>query len=224
MESIKLVLIDDHDIVRNGIKSLLEREEGIEVIGEASNGEEAIEIANNLKPDLLIMDIKMPVMNGIEATKAIKSKPNAPKIIILSMHDMEDYVLQSVECGADGYLLKDTSKESFTKAIHKVYGGEKYFSSDISHVFVNTYLNKVSVPAKVPAAPKEAENKFNLTKREFQILKKVIDGSSNKDIAEELGKSVRTVETHRFKIMKKLGVHNAIEMFKVVEENDLIKD
>jgi len=223
MNTIRLMLVDDHDIVRNGIKSLLEREEGIEVIAEAANGEEAIKVASEANPDIIIMDIKMPVMSGIEATRKIKQLPNAPKIIILSMHDLEEYVLQSVECGADGYLLKDTGKESFLKAISKVHAGEKYFSSDIAHVFVNTYLNNVGSPTSTPK-PSAPSNNFNLTNREKQVLKMVVEGFTNKDIAEELDKSVRTIETHRFKIMKKLDVHNAIEMMKVVEEFHLLED
>lgn len=231
METIKILLVDDHEIVRNGLKSLIESEEGLMVVGGASNGVEAIEVSGKLNPDIIIMDIKMPEMNGIEATRIIKQNANAPKIIILSMHDIEDYVLKAVESGADGYLLKDTGKESFVKAIHKVYAGEKHYSSDISQIFVNTYLNKInSSPtsgqqlmsdtdgAESSSTPSDA---FNLTKREKQILKLIIDGQSNRDIANQLDKSVRTIETHRFKIMKKLNVHNAIEMLKVVEENNL---
>ena len=225
MESIKILLVDDHIIVRNGIKSLLESEEGIQVVGEASNGAEAVSEFERLSPDLVIMDIRMPKMNGIEATRAIKQNYHNSKIIILSMHDIEDYVLQAVESGADGYLLKDTGKESFIKALQKVHEGEKYFSSDISYIIVNQYLNKVDTQGtddKTGAQP--AEDKFNLTRREKQVLKLVIDGLTNKEIAEQLGKSVRTIETHRFKIMKKLNVHNAIEMLKVVEENNLFSE
>ena len=222
MDNIKVLLVDDHIIVRNGIKSLLESEEGINVVGEASNGEEAVAAYESVSPDLVIMDIKMPKKNGIEATRVIKQKHSDSRVVILSMHDIEDYVLQAVESGADGYLLKDTGKESFIKALKKVYKGEKYFSSDISHIIVNQYLNKVDGATTIEKTEAQlAEDKFNLTRREKQVLKMVVDGLTNKEIAEELGKSVRTIETHRFKIMKKLSVHNAIEMLKVVEDNNL---
>lgn len=220
MDNIKVVLADDHLVVRSGIKTLLEQESTIQVIGEASNGEEALQTVQKLQPDLLIIDIRMPVMNGIEATKKLSNFSKTTKALILSMHDDEDYILQSIESGASGYLLKDTSKEEFMKAIKAICKGDKYFSGDVSKVLVNNYLNiKDRKPQKSPAEL----NYYDLTKRERQILTMIAEGMGNKDIAEQLGKSVRTIETHRFNIMKKLKVNNVVELLKKVEEESSLK-
>jgi two-component system, NarL family, response regulator DegU len=221
MEDIKVVLADDHVVVRNGIKILLENEGEIKVIGEASNGEEALEIVKNLQPDVLIIDIRMPIMNGLEATSKLKTVSATTKALILSMHNDEEYILQSVESGAAGYLLKDTSKEEFIKAIRTVNQGGKYFSGDISNVLVNSYLNVRKVHN--PDSNSEAEDHYDLTKREKQILKLIMDGIGNKEIADKLDKSIRTIETHRFNIMKKLKVNSVVELFKKVEDEPGLK-
>ncbi len=200
MEQIRVVLADDHVIVRDGIKSLLEVEANIVVVGEASDGVEALEKTKELDPDLLIVDIRMPNLNGIETIKKLKELSLQTKTMVLSMHDLEEYILRSIESGADGYLLKDTSREEFVKAIHTIKKGNKYFSSAISNVLVNNYLNsKQSAEEK----PKVVASELGLTRRENEILKMVTEGLSNRDIAERLEKSVRTIETHRFNIMKK---------------------
>ena len=220
MENIKIVLAEDHLIVRKGLKNLLEEEKGIKVIGEASDGREAIEVVETLRPDLLIADIRMPVMSGLDAADDLSRRPHPPKILILSMHDDEDYILQSVEVGASGYLLKDTSKEELLKAIRTIHQGGKYFSGDVSDALVKRYLtgrnsNRTSESPTVQA--------YGLTKRERQILSMIADGVGNKEIAEQLGKSIRTIETHRFNIMKKLKVNNVVELLKKVEEDGGLK-
>ncbi len=221
MEKIKVVLADDHIVVRSGIKNLLENEGDVEVIGEASNGEEALKVVKELQPDLLIIDIRMPVMNGLEATKMLTQSTSTTKALILSMHDDEDYILQSIESGASGYLLKDTSKEEFIKAIKTIHQGGKYFSGDISQVLVNSYLNVKDrkVTRKIGGV-----NNYDITKREKQILKMIADGIGNKEIAEQLGKSIRTIETHRFNIMKKLKVNNVVELLKKIEDEPGLKE
>ncbi len=219
MEQIRVVLADDHVIVRDGIKSLLEVEANIVVVGEASDGVEALEKTKELDPDLLIVDIRMPNLNGIETIKKLKELSLQTKTMVLSMHDLEEYILRSIESGADGYLLKDTSREEFVKAIHTIKKGNKYFSSAISNVLVNNYLNsKQSAEEK----PKVVASELGLTRRENEILKMVTEGLSNRDIAERLEKSVRTIETHRFNIMKKLNVKNAAELIKVAHKNGLV--
>lgn len=195
MEKIKVVLADDHMVVRKGIKNLLEEEKEIEVIGEASNGQEALDVVGELNPDLLVMDIRMPLMNGLEATQKLSDPATATKVLMLSMHDDEDYILQSIEAGASGYLLKDTSKEEFVKAIRTIYQGGKYFSGDVSKVLVNRYLNEQAAKES-PSQPLHSKN-YDITKRERQILGMIADGIGNREIAEQLGKSVRTIETHR---------------------------
>jgi len=219
MEGIKVVLADDHVVVRNGIKMLLESAGEIQVIGEASNGQEALEVVNQLQPDVLIIDIRMPIMNGLEATSKLGSYSDKTKALILSMHNDEEYVLQAMDSGASGYLLKDTSKEEFIKAIHSVNQGGKYFSGDISNILVNSYLNVKSNKQR-----KSSDNvkQYDLTKREKEILNLIVQGINNKDIADQLGKSVRTIETHRFNIMKKLNVNNVVELIKKVEEESIL--
>ncbi|MEX2591267.1 MAG: response regulator transcription factor [Anditalea sp.] len=221
MENIKVVLADDHLVVRRGIKNLLEEENEIKVIGEASNGKEALMAVEELQPDLLIIDIRMPVMNGLEATKKLSENPKSTKVLILSMHDDEDYILQSIESGASGYLLKDTSKEEFLKAIRSIHQGGKYFSGDVSKVLVSRYLNVQDRKATPP--PSQPVKNYEITKREKQILGMIAAGVGNKVIAEQLGKSIRTIETHRFNIMKKLKVNNVVELLKKLEDEPGLK-
>jgi len=224
-DKITIVLVDDHTIVRDGIKYLLEEDESLTVIGEGSNGLEAIELVENLQPDILIIDVRMPEMNGIDAVKIINSKPIKTKSIVLSMHDSEEYILNSINSNAMGYLLKDASKAEVLKAIHTVFNGEKYFSGDISNIIVNNLLKKSSTPTI--ETPSESsfpilKNDFNLTKKELQILHLVLLGKTNKEISEELNKSKRTIETHRFNLMKKMDVKNLIELSTKATKNNLI--
>ncbi len=217
---INAVLADDHEIVRKGIKILLEDDGHINVVAEASDGFEAIRKVDELKPDLLITDIRMPEMDGLQTTQKVRSSYPDIKILVLSMHDDEDYILKSAEFGADGYLLKDTSKPEFIKAIDTVMSGQKYFSGDISNILVNSYLN-----FKGGSSGSESGTQVEsiLTKRERQILSLIYNGVSNKEIAEQLGKSVRTVETHRFNIMKKLEVKNIAELLRKIDNDPTLK-
>jgi two-component system, NarL family, response regulator DegU len=216
MEKINIVLADDHVLVRNGIKAMLESDTEIHVIGEASNGEEALETAKSLQPDILILDIRMPRMTGLEAAAKLRDVAPDTKAVILSMHDSEEYVLQALDAGAYGYLLKDTDKIEFLKALKQVHAGNKYFSGAVSNVLANRLLNTSKSFTPKPVA----DDPYHLTRREKEILRMIIDGKNNKDIADSQEKSVRTIETHRFNIMKKLGVTNAIDMVnKAVKEN-----
>lgn len=212
--NINVVLADDHVLVRKGIRAMLETEKDIAVVGEAGDGSEALEIAKQLRPDLLILDVRMPTMTGLEAAAKLRQYAPNTKAVILSMHDSEEYVLQSLEAGAHGYLLKDTDRDEFVKALKQIYLGSKYFSGGVSNVLANRLLN--AKPTNRPAV----NDAYNLSKREREILRMVIDGKQNKQIADSLDKSVRTIETHRFNIMKKLGVNNAVDMVnKAVKEN-----
>jgi DNA-binding NarL/FixJ family response regulator len=214
MEKISVVLADDHVLVRKGIKAMLESDTEIDVVGEASNGSEALEVAGALKPNILILDIRMPHMTGLEAAAKLETYAPTTKAVILSMHDSEEYVLQALDSGAYGYLLKDTDKAEFVKALKQIHAGNKYFSGAVSNVLANRLL-KTKIAARQPV-----EDPYGLTRREKEILRMVIDGQHNKQISESFGKSVRTIETHRFNIMKKLGVNNAIDMVnKAVKEN-----
>lgn len=220
-EMLKVVLADDHVLVRDGIKALLEDEQDIEVLDEASNGKEALEIIKERQPDLLIVDIRMPEMNGIEVVQAIKKEALKTKTLVLSMHDSEEYVLQSIQAGADGYLLKGSSKEEFVKALHTLQAGDKYFAGELSSIIINNFVNgKTAVPVKDAKASIVQE--FSLTKRERQILGLVLEGKSNKEIGEELNISKRTSEVHRFNLMKKLDVKNLMELANKAAQYNLI--
>ncbi len=193
-KKIKIVLADDHVLVRNGIKAMLEHDADLSVTGEAGNGSEALEVARAVKPDLLILDIRMPEMTGLEAAAKLKSYSPKTKAVILSMHD---------------------SEEEFVKALNQIHGGTKYFSGSVSNVLANRLLGK-----KPLSKSSTTVDSYNLSKREKEILRMVVDGKQNKQIADLLDKSVRTIETHRFNIMKKLEVNNAIDMVnKAMKEN-----
>lgn len=219
MNKIRVVLADDHDIVRNGIKQLLDKETDIEVVGEAADGEEAVQKVEELSPDVLVMDVGMPKMNGIEAIRALKEKGLETKVLILSMFDVEEYVLKAVEFGALGYVLKDADKMKFLDAIRTVYDGKKYYGHDISSFIVEKYLDTMSQSGIVK---KKNQVDAELSNREISILSEIVRGKSNKFIAEEMGVSVRTIESHRLNMMKKLKVANVAEMVRVAIEGGLV--
>lgn len=242
MSKITVILADDHTLVRKGIKAMLESDEEIAVVAEAENGLKALEKAREFHPDLLVMDVRMPLMTGLEACALLPDYAPETKVLILSMHDSEEYVLQSLSAGAWGYLLKDIDRNEFIKALKQVHAGSKYFGGPVSNILANQLLKSPGTGPMPPAgaasglaagatpaagaasgpaagtSPKD--DPYGLTRREKEILRLVLNGNQNKQIAESLEKSVRTVETHRFNIMKKLGVNNAVDMVnKVVREH-----
>jgi len=222
-EITRIVLADDHALVRDGIRSLLETESDLQVIGEASNGKEAIDLVGEVNPDILIIDIRMPVMNGIDAVAELTQSKSSVKTIILSMHDSEEYILKSISSGANGYLLKDTDKSEFIKAIHTVREGGKYFSGDISNVLVNNLLGGKNEIVKKEETPKKTgENVFDLTNKELKVLELVLSGLTNQQISEKLQNSKRTIETHRFNLMRKMDVKNLIDLSKKSQKYNLI--
>ncbi|GAA4303645.1 response regulator transcription factor [Aestuariibaculum suncheonense] len=221
MSVINVVLADDHVLVRDGIKALLEDQDGIQVIDEASNGLEALEVIKTCKPHLLIVDIRMPEMNGIEVVQNIKEQNIDVKTLVLSMHDSEEYVVKAIQAGADGYLLKGASKEEFLKALTSIAVGGKYFTGDVSAIIMNNFVSG-NAGKETPRVKKKINDPFNLTKRERQILELVLQLKNNKDIAEELEISKRTAEVHRFNLMKKLEVKNLMELSNKAKEYQLV--
>ncbi|MGL2995114.1 Two component transcriptional regulator, LuxR family [Flavobacterium sp. 9R] len=217
---IRVVLADDHVFVRDGIKSLLENENNIIVVGEATDGQEALTIVASEKPDLLIVDIRMPHFTGIEVVEKIRQENTPLKIVVLSMHESEEYVLKSIKAGADGYLLKGSSKEEFLKALHTVANGGKYFSGDISSILINQLTNG-NVPLTTEKK-QQLDEELVITKREKEILQLLLSGKGNKEIAEALEISKRTAEVHRFNLMKKLKVKNLIELANKAKEYSLL--
>lgn len=203
METIKIVLADDHKLIRDGIKTLLKMDQAFEVIGEANDGEHLIEVLETCHPHLVLVDISMPKINGIDAISQIKKKYTDLKFIVLTMHDEGDYVRKSMDCGAEGYLLKNSDFEELQKAIKIVASGGKYYNSVISHLFTD------NLPSEEIKAPRP-----ELTPREIEVLREVADGLSTKLIAEKYSISSRTVETHRVNMMKKMNAHNTAELIK----------
>ncbi|SEQ55326.1 two component transcriptional regulator, LuxR family [Hyunsoonleella jejuensis] len=221
MDKINVVLADDHILVRDGIRALLEDQVGIDVIDEASNGIEALEVLQRNQPHILIVDIRMPEMNGIEVVGEVKKSFPEVKTLVLSMHDSEEYVVQAIRSGADGYLLKGASKEEFLKALTKVASGGKYFTGDVSAIIMNNFVNGES--SSMSSSKIEVKvDPFKLTKREKQILELVLQLKNNKDIAEELQISKRTAEVHRFNLMKKMEVKNLMELSNKAKDFGLV--
>lgn len=201
----RLVLADDHDIVRRGLRALLQDEPGIEIVGEASDGREALNLCQTLQPDLAILDIAMPQLNGIEvAAQAIRHNPQL-RVIMLSMHAHESYVIRSLTAGAKGYLLKDATEEDLVPAVRAVSQGRSFFSPAISQILAEDYVRYLQQSGQ--------EDSYSLlTDREKEILQLLAEGRSNKEVASLLGIGLSTVETHRAKTMQKLALHNTAEL------------
>ena len=197
--SLKILLADDHKIVRDGLKSLLKKEDGMEVVGEADNGRKTVQLARDLEPEIIIMDISMPDLNGVEATRQILADSPDVKIIALSMHSDKRYVRAALSAGASGYLLKDSAFEELVEAIRTVDTGRFYLSTGVVGVVVKDYVGS--------QANKEALTSDLLSAREREVLQLLAEGKSTKEIASDLYVSVKTIETHRQNIMQKLDIH-----------------
>ena len=202
---IAILLADDHEIIRNGLRSLIEKEGGLKVIGEAENGRTAIHLARELKPDVVVMDIGMPDLNGIEATRQITSEVPGVKVLALSMHTDKRFVTGMLKAGASGYMLKDGAFEELIHAIRLVASNRIYLSPGIGSVLVDDLRHPSQ--DKGPALPL-------LTAKEREVLQLVAEGKSTKEIASQLNVSVKTAETHRQHIMEKLGIHSVAELTK----------
>ncbi len=210
MNTITILLADDHDVVRRGMKMLLEDEEGIKVVGEASDGLDAIEKVKLLMPNVVILDLTMPKMTGIEAAKIISEEYPNVKILIFSMHHSKEYIVSSVENGAKGYLLKDTGKDELLKAIKAVSEGRKYFPPEISEVIINELL------AKNSGVQEEIRPIFEkITPKEKQILGLIVQGFNSREMADKLFLSIRTVDNHRANMMKKVKAKNTADLVKM---------
>lgn len=205
MSAIKVLLADDHGVVRKGLRFLLEQEPDITVAGEAADGREAVKLAKELQPAVIVMDIAMPQLNGIDATaQALKVSPGSG-VLILSMHNDESYILRALEAGARGYILKDNAEEHLVQAIRIVAQGKPFFSPVIAQTLLEDYMRNLQ--------QKGQQDSYSLlTDREKEVLQLLAEGRSNKDVAQLLDLSVYTVETHRTRIMQKLNLHNTAEL------------
>jgi DNA-binding NarL/FixJ family response regulator len=205
MSRIRIVLADDHTIVRNGLRALLERNSKLMVVGEAGSGREVIEIVEQELPDVVLMDVGMPLLNGIDATAKVTSLWPKIAVIILSMHSDESYLLRALKAGARGYLLKDSAESDLTNAILAVVSGKAFFSPAVSRVLADDYIRQVQ--------QRGIEDPYDLlTAREREIVQLIAEGKSSKDIASLLGLSTYTVDTHRGNLMQKLNVHSLPEL------------
>lgn len=201
----RIVLADDHGIVRKGLRSVLESEPGLEVVAEAANGREAVRLCEQLKPEIAIMDIAMPQLNGIEAASLIAKSSPKTSVLILSMHTDETYILRALSAGAKGYMLKDAVEDEVLPAIRAVLRGKSYFSPAIAKTLLEDYVRYLR--------QRGLEDSYDmLTDREKEILQLLAEGRSNKEAASLLGLSVTTVETHRTNMMQKLGLHSTAEI------------
>jgi DNA-binding NarL/FixJ family response regulator len=204
MKKIAVFLVDDHEIFRHGLKQLINNEPDMEVSGEASSGEEAITLLTHIPADVIIMDIRMQGISGLDTGKSvIKANSNA-KLLFFSLFDNPDYVSTALDMGASGYILKDTSNKIFLHAIRSVHGGHFYFIGDVTDTVVRKYHERRNATGEAPAAAGAPE--IALSKREQQIIRLIHQGVSNKDIAETLGISIRTIEAHRLNILRKFQV------------------
>lgn len=205
MNPIRVLLADDHGVVRKGLRFLLEQEQDVAVAGEASDGREAVRLAKELQPDVIVMDIAMPQLNGIDATAQVMKVSPQSGVLILSMHSDESYILRALEAGAKGFILKETAEEYLLTAIRAVAQGKPFFSPAIAQTLLEDYMRNLQQRG-------QQDSYSLLTDREKEVLQLLAEGRSNKEVATLLDLSVYTVETHRTRIMQKLNLHNTAEL------------
>ncbi len=214
-KTIRVLLAEDHTIVREGLKALLNATADLQVVGEVEDGRAAVDAVSRLQPDVVVMDLNMPKLNGVDATREIREKVGAPKVVILSMYDGEEYVRPAIRAGASGYLLKGSGLSDLVKAIRAVAGGEAFFSPAIAMILLKDSRGEGPAESKDPAD--------GLTKREREVLTLVGDGKSSPEIAKILGLSVKTIEGHRGRIMAKLECHNVAGLVRHAIRLGLVK-
>ncbi|MBV9505811.1 MAG: response regulator transcription factor [Acidobacteriia bacterium] len=210
MKRIRILLADDHAVVRQGFKMILQSQPDMEIVGEAGNGREAIELSDKFKPDVVVMDVAMPELNGIEATRRVTAAAPHVRVIALSMHKDSVYVREVLRAGARGYLLKDSGSDDLVSAVRAVARGEGYLSPAVSDAVLDDYRRHVTDPIDL------------LSSREREVLQMLAEGKTNKEIAGVLNLSVYTVDAHRGRIMEKLNLHSINELVRFAVRNGLI--
>lgn len=211
---LKVVIADDHSVVRQGIRGVLEAIEGLEVVGEAGDGDEALEMVAELKPDVVVLDVNMPGKTGLEVTTELRQQGHPARVLILSMHDDPEYVLQAVRSGADGYVLKDAAPAELRDAVEAVHEGREYFTARVTQ--------QLSVGLRQEIEEEQVRTRLDsLTNRETEVLVHVAEGLTNREIGEKLEISPRTVETHRERVMDKLRIRTVAGLTRFVVENEL---
>ena len=215
MSKIKVLLVEDHTIVRKGIIALLEKDFAIEIIGEAENGMDAVKKAEELAPDIMVLDISLPLLNGLEVTRQVSKRFPQIKILILSMHDTEEFVFELLNAGAQGYVIKKAAPQELISAIDIVYHGKSYFSPAISKIILSRLQRN-------PDSVSDSNLQELLTEREREVLQLVAEGRSNREIADLLHISIKTIESHRSNIMDKLDLHNVADLIKYALRKGII--
>ncbi len=218
MSDLKIILVEDHQIVRDGIKALLADAPGMSVAGEAASGQELKELLQQQETDLIIMDISLPDISGIELTKALTESHPSIKVLILSMHTGEDFIFNAIKAGAKGYLPKNTTRKELLDALNAIANNEEYFSESVSNIILKNYIQKAKNGGKEPQA-----NEEKLTGREIEILKLFAGGMANQEIADKLFISIRTVESHKNHIMQKLELNSTVDLIKFAIKNKIIE-
>lgn len=209
---IKILVADDHPVVRKGLQSCLAKQDRLKIVGEASDGDEALKKTRELSPDVVLMDISMPGMNGLAVTEVLRKESPAVKVLVLSVHNNRDYIFRIIQAGAHGFISKEAPPDELLRAIESVYSGEPFFSPEIAKAALNQLVT--SGGKKDPFA--------QLTSREREVLVLIAEGQSNKEIATKLGIGVRTIETHRERIMRRLDIHSVAGLTKFAIANGMI--
>jgi two-component system response regulator NreC len=212
---IRIVLVDDHEIVRAGLRMLIQAQEDMEIVGEAENGQQALDLCSKQPPDVVIMDITMPGLSGLEVTRQLKQQCPNTNVLALTIHEGEQYFFEMLNAGASGYVPKRAAPTDLVAAIRAVYSGEVYLHPSVAKALVNDYLQRVQLGW-------ERASYDGLTTREQEVLKMIAEGQMNKEIAEKLSISVRTVERHRENIMSKLNLHSRAELVRYAVDKGLI--
>jgi two-component system, NarL family, response regulator NreC len=205
LRKLRILLADDHGVVRKGLRFLLENEPDLEVVGEASDGRQAVDMASELHPDVIVMDIAMPRLNGIDATGQIVKQLSGAGVIMLSMYSDEEYLVRALSAGAKGYLLKDSAETDLVRAVHSVSEGKPFFSPAIAKTLLEDYVRRLQQRGM-------SDSYELLSDREREVLQLLAEGKTNKEVATLLNLSTHTVETHRTHIMQKLNLHNTAEI------------
>jgi DNA-binding NarL/FixJ family response regulator len=211
MSELKIIIADDHALIRDGIKTMLSKNPGYKIVAEAENGKQLVELASQLMPDLVLVDISMPVLNGFDALSELRKILPDIKIILLTMHEEPEYIIKAARSGANGYLLKNIDYDEIHRAIGIVMSGQKYFNQHVSSILMEELHRKSDTD----------QLQEKLTERESDVLKEIVKGLSSKEIGDKLFISSRTVDTHRNNLMKKLDVHNTAELVKLALEKGL---
>lgn len=214
----KILVVDDHQLVLDGLSSIVKDLENFEILATAHNGKEALDISNVLQPDIILMDIDMPIMNGLEAMRRIKENNPKQAVIMLTMHNEASLIKKVMDIGADGYVLKNADRTEFYNALCAVSKGKSYFSSEVTQALLNP---EKKVASKFDVSP-DTIQLSKLTEREIDVLKLIAEGFSNKEIGDKLFISHRTVDTHRTNLMKKLDAHNIAGLIKFAIKNGMV--